>query len=63
MVSQEYLREQVKRLKWEEDISYKTIAEELLNMNYHSFINFMKGYKNLGYERSRMLKNYIDDIL
>ena len=43
---QKYLREQVKRLKWQEGISYKYLAEELLNMKYNSFVNFVHGYKD-----------------
>lgn len=60
---QNYLREQVKRLKWKEGISYKTIAEDLLDMNYNSFINFVNGYKDLGYERTIILKGYIADMI
>ena len=58
-----YLREQVKKLKWKEDINYKTIAEDLLDMNYNSFINFLHGYKDLGEERCNILKEYISLIL
>lgn len=39
MNNQDILREEVKKIKWLEDITFKTIAEELLNMNYHAFIN------------------------
>lgn len=60
---QKYLREQVRRLKWQENISYKTIAEELLDMNYNAFINFVNGYKRLGYKRIAKLRNYINDML
>lgn len=60
---QNYLREQVKRLKWQEDISYKVIAEDLLNMKYNSFINFLHGYKDLGYDRVQILKEYIQDMM
>ena len=63
MREQEYLREQVKRIKWQEGITYKTIAEELLGMNYHSFMNFVHGYKELGYERRKILEAYICDML
>ena len=45
---QNYLREEVKRLKWQEGISYKYLAEELLDMKYNSFVNFVHGYKDLG---------------
>ena len=60
---QNYLREQVKRVKWEKDISYRTIAEELLEMNYNSFINWLHGYSNLGTNRARKLYSFIEDIL
>lgn len=60
---QNLLREQVKRLKWQEDISYKTIAEDLLNMRYESFINFVHGYRDLGYERTKKLKEYLECML
>ena len=63
MEEQMYLREQVKRLKWQEGISYKFLAEQLLDMKYNSFVNFVNGYKNLGYERAKLLKAYIDDML
>lgn len=57
---QNVLREEVKKLRWQEDVTYKSIAEDLLDMNYNSFINFLRGYKDLGYERMKILKEYID---
>ena len=60
---QEYLRDQVKRLKWKEGISFKCIAEELLGMKYNSFINFVHGYKKLGNKRVKILKEYIDNMI
>lgn len=60
--SQEYLREEVRKLKWEEDISYKTIAEDLLEMNYNSFINWLRGYKNLSRKKVEQLKDYINTM-
>lgn len=60
---QEYLREQVRKLKWQENISYKEIAEELLNMNYNSFMNYLHGYKNLGSTRVKILKDYINTLM
>lgn len=60
---QDYLREQVRRLKWQEGISYKYLAEELLDMKYNSFINFATGKKNLGYNRTKLLKGFIEDML
>ena len=58
-----YLREQVKRLKWQEGISYKLIAEDLLDMRYNSFMNFLHGYKELGYNRAKKLKGFINDMI
>lgn len=52
-----------KRAKWQEDISYKTIAEDLLCMNYHAFINFLHGYKDLGTSKARKLEEYLTTIL
>lgn len=60
---QNYLREQVKRLKWQEDISYKYIAEEVLEMKYNSFVNFVNGYKDLGSERVKILRTFIEDVM
>lgn len=57
---QNYLRKEVKRLKWEEDIKYKTIAEELLEMNYNAFINWLRGDKNLSREKIKILEDYIN---
>ena len=58
MKDQDFLREQVKKLKWQEDISYREIAEDLLCMKYNSFINWLHGYTNLGYERKKQLEEY-----
>lgn len=63
MDKQNYIREQCRRLKWEEEIDYKVIAEDLLNMNYNAFINFMNGYKDLGRERLEILEDYINNML
>ena len=60
MNQQNYIREEVRRLKWEEDISYKTIAEDLLEMKYNSFINWLHNYKNLSNKRILILKDFID---
>ena len=58
---QNNLRLDVKKLKWQKDISYKYLAEEVLSMKYNSFINFIHGYKNLGYTRTIILKEFIKD--
>ncbi len=59
---QEYFREEVKKLKWQKDISYKFIANNLLDMNYNAFINWLRGYKNLGTNKLNKLKNFINFI-
>ena len=60
MINQNYMRAEVRRIKWEEDISYKTIAEDLLNMNYNSFINWLHNYKDLSIKKILILKDFID---
>ena len=59
---QEYFREEVKKLKWQKDISYKFIANNLLDMNYNAFINWLRGYKNLGTNKLNKLKRFIKSI-
>ncbi len=59
---QDYLRETVKKLKWTEGITYKEIAEDLLDMKYNSFINFLHRYKNLGRTRVNILIDYINTL-
>lgn len=63
MNEQDYIREQCRRLKWQEEIDYKVIAEDLLDMNYNAFINFVNGYKDLGKKRMQILKDYINNML
>ena len=60
---QEYLREKVKMLKWKYDVDYKFLAVEILNMNYNAFLNFVNGYKELGYARMIILNDYITKYL
>lgn len=61
MKDQEYLRSQCKRLKWEEEISYKEMAEHL-DLKYNSFMNFICGYKNLGERSVKRLEEFIIDV-
>lgn len=61
-MTQEKLRMEVKQLKWQDDIDFKTIAEDLLEMDYHSFINWKNGLYNLGYEKTKTLTDYIDTL-
>ena len=59
---QNELRTEVKKLKWQEGISYKVIAEDLLELKYNSFINWLHGYKNLSSKRLKLLKEFIDTM-
>lgn len=63
MKDQDILRDQVKKLKWQQDISYKEIAEDLLDINYHSFINWKRGIYDLSQDRARQLEEYIYTII
>ena len=60
MKEQQFLRDQVRMLKWSEGISFKMIAEDLLEMNYNSFINWLHGYCNLGEIKMNKLKEFIN---
>ena len=62
MNKQDFLRMKVRKLKWEENISYKVIAEDLLDMKYHSFINWLHRYKDLGNKRIMILTDFINTI-
>jgi hypothetical protein len=61
--NQENLRNDTKRLKWEYGISYKEIAIDLLDMDYHSFINWVNGRCKLGRGRTATLRDFISCIL
>lgn len=58
MNEKDIIRLKVKELKWKYGISYKTIAN-MLDMKYNSFLNYLNGYKDLGYERTNKLKQII----
>ena len=62
MYNQNYIRKEVRRLKWEENIKYKTIAEDLLDMKYNSFINWLHNYKNLSNKKIIILQDFINTI-
>lgn len=57
-----FLRNEVKRLRWQKDISYKFIAENVLKMNYRAFLNFIHNHSRLGNTRTNKLKEYIKSI-
>ena len=63
MNNQDILRNQVKELRWKEDITFKEIAIDLLDMDYHAFINWLHGRSNLGIQRAKKLEDYINCIL
>lgn len=62
-MEQDILREKAKMMKWKYDVDYRTIAEDVLGMNYNSFLNFVNGYKVLGKQRSKILDDYINNYV
>jgi len=62
-MEQDILREKAKMMKWKYDVDYRTIAEDVLSMNYNSFLNFVNGYKELGRQRSKILEDYINNYV
>lgn len=58
---QEYLRKKVKIIKALQNITYKEIAEDL-EINQHSFYNFLKGYYDLSQEKEKRLIEIIETI-
>ncbi len=63
MINQDYLRNCVKKLKWDNDIYYKEIAEELLDINYHSFINWKQGKYELSEQKAKILLDYVECLI
>ena len=63
MIDQDYLRKCVKKLKWQSDISYKEIAEELLAIKYHSFINWKQGKYELSEGKAKDLLDYVECLI
>lgn len=61
---QEKLREQVKIIKalYGDEYKYLDFAE-YLEMNIHSFYNWLNGYYSLGAEKEQKLKDIVNDIL
>lgn len=62
-MEQDILREKAKMMKWKYDVDYRTIAEDVLGMNYNSFLNFVNGYKELGRQRIKILDDYINNYV
>lgn len=63
MSKQDELRCAVRKLKWQDGISYKEIATELLDMNVNAFYNFVNGQCDLGYKRVRLLTSYLSEMM
>ena len=57
---QDVLRDEVKRLRWEENITFKEISTDLLCMDYHAFINWLHSRTNLGSQRIKQLQDFIN---
>lgn len=62
-MEQDVLRKKAKMMKWKYDVDYRTISEDVLGMNYNSFLNFVNGYKDLGRQRSKILEDYINNYV
>ena len=63
MIDQNYLRKCVTKIKWESDIDYREIAEELLSIKYRSFLNWKKGTYNLSEEKAKILLDYVECLI
>lgn len=63
MIDQDYLRNCVKKLKWNNDICFKEISGELLGISYHSFINWKRGEYDLSEEKARELLDYVECLI
>ena len=59
MNKQDYLREKCKQLRWQKEITYKTLAKDILCMNYNSFINWLHSYSKLSCKREQILNDYV----
>lgn len=57
----EACRKECRRLKWEEGIAYKVMAEDWLKMNYNTFINFVHGQASISDEKIRTLNKHFDN--
>ena len=47
-------------------LTFKEIAQGLLEMNENSFYNFMNGndnYKKLSFEKAKIFEEYVNDLL
>ena len=58
---QDYLREEVKKIKLYRNIPYCYFAEQL-KIHRNSFYNFMKGYYNLSADKIEALQSIIENL-
>lgn len=63
MDNQEKIRVLTKKLKWYYDIDYKEIAQDLLDMDYQAFNNWINRRCKLGNKRLQKLIDYINCII
>ena len=60
---QDKLREQCRLVKaLDKRTSYKDIAG-VIDLSYHSFINWLHGYYNLSYNKEKQLDRWVSDML
>jgi len=61
---QDNLRKQVKIIKatYEKEFTYKDISE-MLDININSFYNWLNGAYDLGEQKERKLRDFINDLL
>lgn len=56
------LRLKVKELKYIYNISYMYIADNVLQMNYRGFLNWLSGNYNFGREKKENLTKFIEFV-
>ena len=62
-MKQEELRQMARIVKATEDVSFKEMAEDLLNINCHSFYNWLNGEYNLSQSKSLELYKFLINFL
>ena len=62
-MKQEELRQMARIVKATEDVSFKEMAEDLLNINCHSFYNWLNGEYNLSRSKSLELYEFLINFL
>ena len=61
-MNNEKLRQQVKLLKVYQNISYKEIAEEYLDISSNSFYHWLNGYYDFGINKLTQLKYILETL-